>query len=153
MSSLQFRNTRNHHQHYLSNFARLGKMCSTIAGDEAHGSLKPEPTEVYQEAAFNLRRKKVTAMTARKLERTMTLLHLKPCHLIKCGLAHKSSSEQDWKCPGNKEKRQLSPSEAVDLGNSVRTTVSCVQVRLVSNFYVRSSKSFVTNRFRPSATT
>lgn len=127
-------------------------MCSMVAGDEARGSLKPEPTEVYQEAALNLRHKRVTAMTARKLEQTMTLLHLKPCHLIKCGLAHRSSLEQGWGCSGNKEERQQSPSKAANSGDSARTAASCVQVRMVSTFLCSQLEVLCPKRFRPPAT-
>lgn len=109
---------------------KMEEISSTITGNEARGSLKPEPTEVYQEAALTLRYTRITAMTARKLERTMTLLHLKPCHLIECGLAHRNSLEQGW-YGSDEEGTQRSPSTAANSGNSARTTASCVQVRMV----------------------
>lgn len=56
--------------------------------DEVRDSLKPEPAKVYQDAAPNLRYKRITAMATTKPERAMSLLQL--------GLGHKSSPAQGW---------------------------------------------------------
>lgn len=59
--------------------------------DPLLGSLKHEPGDVYQEAALNMRYKRITAITAIKLERVMELLQLDPHHLVERGLASRSS--------------------------------------------------------------
>ena len=63
---------------------------------------KLEPAGVYQEAALNLRHKRITAITAPKLERAMALLQLESRFLIKRGLASRSSLVQglDWSDEG-----------------------------------------------------
>lgn len=62
-------------------------------------------SEIYQEAAFNLRCQRITAITAIKLERAMALLQLGPDHLVKRDLTARSlltqetdqaSEEQDY---------------------------------------------------------
>ncbi|CAM9688924.1 unnamed protein product [Ascophyllum nodosum] len=88
---------------------------------EAHVPLKLEPAEVYQEAALSLRYKRITAITAIKLERAMALLQLGPHHLFERGLATRRVPEEALNCHDT-ERRQQSPSASLAVspaGNSV----------------------------------
>lgn len=77
-----------------------------VSGDDTAHSPKCQPARVYQEAACSLRYKRITAITATKLQRVMELLQLEPNHLVERGLAPRSSlaeglgwSEKQPGCP------------------------------------------------------
>lgn len=66
-------------------------MTTMIATPENLCSPMTEASELYQEAALNLRLNRITAITPAKLERAMVLLKLGPHRLVQRGLASRSS--------------------------------------------------------------
>ena len=101
-----------------------------ITGD-APGFPRPEPAEVYQEAALSLCYKRITAITAGKLQRAMALLQLKPHVLGQRGLASRSSLERSLEYGEGKDVEQFS-SVAAKRSNSPRVVSSCLQVMIGS---------------------
>lgn len=100
--------------------------------DPPRGSLKHEPGDIYLEAALNLRYKKITAITASKLERVMGLLQLEPRHLVERGLASRSSlvEDVDWSSREHKIQEEFPTTAPVNFDHSVRTAAAtCFQVR------------------------
>lgn len=96
-----------------------------ITGD-APGFPRPEPAEVYQEAALSLRYKRITAITAVKLQRAMALLQLEPHVLVERGLASMSSLERNLEY-GEEQGKQLNT--VADKRNKSPSVVSsCLQV-------------------------
>jgi len=65
-----------------------------------------EPSKIYQEAALNLRFQRITAITAIKLERAMTLLQLGPDHLVKRDLTARSFRTRDPEQAGEERDHQ-----------------------------------------------
>lgn len=95
-----------------------------IPTGNALGLPKPELTEVYQEAALSLRYKRITSITADKLERAVALLQLKPHHLLQRGLVPRSSLAQGLDYAKKQEKRF----QSVASGSSDAEGSYCFQV-------------------------
>lgn len=106
--------------------------------DPPLGSLKHEQLgDVYQEAALNLRYKRITAITAKKLERVMELLQLDPQHLVERGLASRSSvaEDVDWSSREHKIQETFPTAAPVNSDHSARTAAAtCFQVCTMSAF-------------------